>query len=650
MKKFFLAGFCFFTCCEFLQAQKITRLQAGEKGLQPSLIEFSPSSAPLFKKGNIIIVDNDNLKSSVSSNASLLRSDKDELDFEHYRYQQVINGIPVENAFYILHVKMGKVFAENGRWLKDVPANMSRSAVIKEEDALKIALKAINAAVYKWQDKEEESFIKTETADAKATYYPKGKLVYYAADNESFNLRLSYKFDIYAKEPLSKQYIYVDAQTGAILGSKELIHTADNTGAATTIYSGRKTIKTTAEKGVYTLQETSRGKGIVTLNLQKNTSYSAAINFTDADNDWNNVNAAKDQYAADAHWGAEKTYDFYLQNFKRNSIDNNGFALKSYIHYSKNYFNAFWDGTRMTYGDGNASDGNKPLTALDVCGHEITHGLTSFTADLNYSKESGALSEGFSDIFGTAIEWYARPTKKDWLIGSDFFTLRSMSNPNAYNQPDTYKGIYWNTGSADNGGVHTNSGVLNYWFYLLTSGGKGTNDKALAYAVSGIGISKAQAIAYRTLVTYLVPTSVYKDARIYSIKSAEDLYGIGSNEALQTAKAWDAVGVTEITTGSGIASASTSSNAIAGITGAEIKGSKLYPNPTQNYIVVEFSDDKAASRSLAIYDISGKLMFNKYIKTVQGNNRLQINLPSLVDGNYVLKVDNVHSGIFSVKH
>src|SRR6185295_8143413 len=136
----------------------------------------------------------------------------------------------------------------------------------------------------------------------------------------------------------------------------------------------------------------------------------------------------------------EKTYDYYLNKYGRNSIDNAGFALISLVHFSLNYNNAFWDGYEMVYGDGNASDGNKPLTALDVCGHEISHGLTSFTSGLVYSNESGALNEGFSDIMGTAIEFYARPAKADWLLGSDFFTIRSISNPNSYGQPDTYKG------------------------------------------------------------------------------------------------------------------------------------------------------------------------------------------------------------------
>ena len=646
MKRLLLAGICTLTCIQILRAQKVTRLQSGEKGMQPLLIEFSPTDAPSYRKGTVLFINSDNFKSSTSSSALLLQSDKDELGFEHYRYQQSINGIPVENAFYMLHVKAGKILAENGRWLKDIPQNIARTALLKETAALKNALNKINGIVYKWQDAKEEALLKATTGDSTASFYPKGKLVYYASDEEPLVLHLAYKFDIYAQEPLSRQLVYVDAQTGGILGTQELIQPADKEGTATTVYSGKRTIKTSFSNGVYTLNETGRGGGISTLNLQRNTQYASAVNFTDDDNNWNNVNTPKDQYAADAHWGAEMTYDFYFQNFKRNSIDNNGFALKSYVHYSKNYFNAFWDGNVMTYGDGNITNNNKPLTSIDVCGHEITHGLISFTADLNYSKESGALNEGFCDIFGTAIEWYARPTKKDWLIGSDFYTLRSLSKPNAYSQPNTYKGIFWYTGSGDNGGVHINSGVLNYWFYLLTSGGSGRNDKAYEYNVSGIGITKAQAIAYRTLVTYLIPTSVYKDARIFSIKSAEDLFGVGSKEAIQTAKAWDAVGVTATT---GYGSKSTSSNETEGIA-AQIKMNKLYPNPTQNFLIAEFSDAKASSRTVAIYDLNGVLIFNKYIKTVQGNNRLQINLPSLADGNYVLKVDNVHSGIFSVKH
>ena len=327
------------------------------------------------------------------------------------------------------------------------------------------------------------------------------------------------------------------------MGSRSLLHDANAAGSAVTGYSGTQTITTDSYNSSYRLREIGRGNGIQTFNLNKGTNYNTATDFTDADNNWNNVNANKDQYATDAHWGAEKTYDYYKVKYNRNSIDNAGFAIKSYVHYSTNYFNAFWDGSRMTYGDGDASDGNKPLTALDVCGHEITHGLTSFTSNLTYSGESGAMNEGFSDIFGTAIEFYARPSNADWLIGKDFYTIRSMSNPNAYSQPDTYQGTYWYTGSGDNGGVHTNSGVLNYWFYLLSVGGSGTNDKGTAFNVTGIGIDKAAAIAFRLNTVYLVSTSKYADARTKAITAAQDLYGATSAEATQTANAWTAVGV-----------------------------------------------------------------------------------------------------------
>ena len=376
---------------------------------------------------------------------------------------------------------------------------------------------------------------------------PKAELVYYTDEQEvnAERMRLAYKLDLYAQEPVGRRVYFVDAETGAILGQREIMHNVNATGTAVTGYSGSQSITTDSYTGGYRLQETGRGNGIQTLNLNRGTSYSTATDFTDADNYWNNANTNLDQYATDAHWGAEKTYDYYKNTYNRNSIDNAGFAIRSYVHYSTNYFNAFWDGSRMTYGDGSSYDNYQPLTAIDVCGHEITHGLTAFTANLNYSYESGALNEGFSDIFGTVIEFYAKPTAGNWLIGEAFYTLRSMSNPNTYGQPDTYRGTNWANGTSDYGGVHTNSGVLNFWFYLLSQGGSGTNDNSVAYSVTGIGITKAAAIAYRTLTVYLTSTSQYANARTWSIQAAADLYGAASNEVIQTINAWNAVGVVD---------------------------------------------------------------------------------------------------------
>jgi bacillolysin len=527
----------------FSQLLKAQQIQKGNPGMWPAFIKYS-TAAPAFSKSSIAILDADGKQKKITDGfIKNIASDAD--GTQHYRYQQTLNGIQVENAVMIVHVANEKIKSQNGKWIKDFPANIQSKAFLTEAGALNKALQNIGAAKYKWELPAEEAFLKREQKNNNATFYPKATLVYYSGERDvtPSALRLAYKFDIYAQEPVSRQLVFVDAANGKILGKREVIHETNATGTAQTGYSGTQTITTDYTGATYRLRETGRGNGINTYNMQTGTNYAAAVDFTDADNNWNNVNTAKDEYATDAHWGSEKTYDYFFLTYGRNSIDNLGKALNSYVHYSTGFFNAYWDGDRMTYGDGDAAHGNKPLTTLDICGHEITHGLTEFTSALVYSYESGAMNEGFSDIFGTVIEAYARPANNDWLIGGDFFTIRSMSNPNTYNHPDTYQGTFWYNGGGDNGGVHTNSGVLNHWFYLLTVGGSGVNDHSVTYNVTGIGMTKAAAIAYRLNTVYLVPTSDYFAARILGIQAAEDLYGVGSTEAIQTANAWTAVGL-----------------------------------------------------------------------------------------------------------
>lgn len=473
--------------------------------------------------------------------------EQDEIGFIHIRCQLTYNGIPVKDGNFILHSKNGRILKVNGLFFED--AKPKNTFNLSEADALKSALADIHATTYKWQVADEESHIKLETKNPAATYYPKGRLMIIQAERDvtSNDFRLAWQFDVYAQEPLSREYVYVDAQDGSILRKDTRLHTADAPSTATTGYRGVQSIVSDSYTGGYRLREAGRGNGIRTFNLSKGTNYGTAVDFTSATSTWNLTNANKDQYALDAHFGGEKTYDFFWNSFGRNSIDNAGFQLNMYIHYSTNYVNAFWDGTKMTFGDGNTS--YSPLTSLDITGHEITHGLTEYTANLDYSYESGAMNEGFSDIFGVAIEYYATPTQSNWLMGEDIGTpFRSMSNPNAYGDPDTYTGTNWATGAADNGGVHTNSGVLNYWYYLLTMGGNGTNDKGNAFNVTAIGRTKSNAIAYRTLTNYLINSSQYADARFYALQSATDLYGGCSQEVTSTGNAWYAVGVGTIYT------------------------------------------------------------------------------------------------------
>lgn len=485
------------------------------------------------------------LKLSDSYGFKLLNVEKDALGMQHYRYRQTYKSLELEGTMFLVHVKNDQVISVNGTLFNKIQSGTAPA--ISESTALTSALTHMSAEVYRWQIPQMEQQLKTQTKNPSATWYPTSTLVLAPVNGEpkDANYTLAYRFDVYAEKPLKREYVFVNASTGEVIYSKDRIHHTDKLSTAVTAYSGvREIIDDSVNTTTYRLREAGRGNGIETYNLQQTTNYTNT-DFFDTDNYWNNVNAQLDEYAGDAHWGAEKTYDFYHVKFNRNSIDDNGFALISYVHYDVNYTNAFWDGTEMTYGDGDGGN-YTPFTALDVTGHEISHGLTEFTSGLNYSYESGAMNEAFSDCMGNSIRHYGKPAAQvNWLIGDEISSspFRSMSDPNAYGDPDTYQGNNWATGAADNGGVHTNSGVMNHWFYLLSDGGTGTNDNGDAYTVTGLGIDNAAAICFRMNTVYLVPTSQYADARTYAIQAAIDLFGPCTNEVMQTANAWHAVGV-----------------------------------------------------------------------------------------------------------
>ena len=473
---------------------------------------------------------------------------KDELGFEHIRYQQYHHHIPVEGQTFIAHVKNGEVVSCNGEY-KTLPATAPKVNLDKQA-AFHGALQIVGAKSYMWQNPAEEQLLKQITNNSAASHYPQPKLVFapVTGNFDTDDYVPAYKLDIYASEPVERANVYVSAATGQLLFKENLLHDIDSTGIAVTRYSGNRNIKTKVTNGVYRLETDDRGVMIHTRNLQRGTSQANAVNFTDSDNFWNNRATFGDDVATDAHWGAEVTYDYYKNRFNRNSYNNQGSAMYSFVHFDQGYNNAFWNGYSMTYGDGDGSFMG-PLTPLDVVGHEFTHGVTGTSAGLIYRNESGALNESFSDIFGTAIDFHNRPNEANYLIGEDIMVgggsaLRNMQNPNQFSDPDTYDGKHWKPANGpDNGGVHSNSGVQNFWFYLLVNGGQGTNDHGATYNISPIGLTKAENIAYRNLTVYLNSSSNYTDAADGAIQSAEDLYGICSPEAIATAEAWYAVGV-----------------------------------------------------------------------------------------------------------
>ena len=284
--------------------------------------------------------------------------------------------------------------------------------------------------------------------------------------------------------------------------------------------------------------------------------------------------------ALDVHWGMEKTVDFYSNVFSRNSYDGNGSTIKNFINppltsspgWPNNAFATPPPYNFMVYGLGDIgvveTPSMKPVVGLDVEGHEYSHMVIYYRHNinpqnpiengLNYQGESGALNESFADIFGTCVEFYTKPSTANWTIGEDVKLpngtfLRSMSNPNlgALPQPDTYNGQYWSnpncrtpSNSNDRCGVHINSGVQNFWFYLLSQGGSGTNDIGNSYNVTGIGINKARQIAYKNLTTKLPSyNSTYMDSYFGSLLSAQELYGPNSQEYNSVRQAWYAVGI-----------------------------------------------------------------------------------------------------------
>lgn len=474
----------------------------------------------------------------------LERVEKDKLNMVHYMYKQTINGIPVEHSSYRIHTMNNRVVSFNGAYYSQI--NIETTPSIQPSDAIQSALRDINATIYKWElPGPKNTFTHYENI------YPNPELVIVAKDGnyDQPQFRLAWKMDIYAHLPLSRHWVYVDAQSGKVIHKSNRICHVDVPGTANTGYSGSRNIVADSFGGAYRLRESGRGNGVETYDMNEDTDNGNAVDFVDADNIWNNVNPEMDQYAGDAHWGAEMTYDYFLNVHGRNSIDNAGWALVSYVHYGVNYANAFWDGAVMTYGDGDGGTFDAPLTTIDITGHEITHGLTTFTANLEYQDESGALNESFSDIFGVTIDNFARGTTGTplWRMGEECTSsgngIRLMSNPNAFGDPDTYTGTNWYTGTADNGGVHTNSGVQNYWYYLMCQGGSGTNDLGDPFNVTAVGMADAADIAFRNLTIYLEQFSDYADARFYAIQSAQDLFGGCSPEVETTTNAWYAVGV-----------------------------------------------------------------------------------------------------------
>ncbi len=252
--------------------------------------------------------------------------------------------------------------------------------------------------------------------------------------------------------------------------------------------------------------------------------------------------------------GSGITYDLFNDVYQRNSIDANGMRLDSTVHYRTGYDNAFWDGEQMVYGDGDEDQPvserlfNRFTIALDIIGHELTHGVTQYEAKLAYLQQSGALNESMSDVFGSLVKQYKlqqTAAQADWIIGAGLLTsnvngvgIRSMKAPGtAYDDPVLGKDPQpahmkdYVTTISDNGGVHINSGIPNRAFYIT------------ALELGGFAWQKAGQIWYVTLKNKLTANSKFQDCANLTYQAAGELFGAGSIEQQAVQKGWAEVGL-----------------------------------------------------------------------------------------------------------
>ncbi|WP_224366329.1 M4 family metallopeptidase [Hyalangium versicolor] len=502
---------------------------------------------------------------------------RDELGMTHVRLDRTHEGVKVFGEQVISHLdKEGKVSSLTGN-TSTIPAGLGSDAVkLSSEEALAVAQKAFAGHTDASHPPSSERVV---VQDKDGQYH------------SAYQVQLTNVEDLQADERPRRMNYFVDANSGEVvrsfdqMGGIELPKAgeakageasakgeaaaatpaekpatpstpatdskAGATGKAddTTLYSGKVDLSTTKQaNGSYTLEDTTRGGGIVTYDAKNRTSPSGKTEFTDKNDVWGEASdSANTKAAVDAHYGAEMTYDFYKDVLGRDSLDGKGEKLVSYVHVDKNYVNAYWDGEKMNYGDGNGRDAG-PLTTLDIAGHEISHGLTERTAGLIYEGESGGLNEAMSDILGTGVEWYASQKNSavqfDWKMGEDAWTpangtgdaLRYMDDPTKDGYSiDNYKNYPKQTE------VHGSSGIANNAFYLLANGG--TNRTSGVQVKDGIGMEKGLKVFYRALEHYMTPNTTFAEARQATINAATDLYGAGSPEVQKVKESWNAVGV-----------------------------------------------------------------------------------------------------------
>jgi bacillolysin len=469
-------------------------------------------------------------------------SETDQLQQQHIRMNQFYKGIPVYGGEMILHTDGFEVDKLNGRFYP-TPKMADILPTIDKQKALSIAKNDVGKkSILKDLNDTEKSLIKNKEA--------KIDLVIFYANENIKNETLAWQIE-FKPNFVERWEYFIDAKTGAVLNKINKTCALDGpaTATATDLNNISRSIKTYQSGSSYILVDASKDmfpggaintedpQGVLwTIDASGTTPENLNVKQVESTN-----NAWSNKIAVSAHFNAGVAYDYYKKTHNRLSLNGKGGSIISIVNIKEtsettgkvqNMDNAFWNGEFMAYGNGNSFF--KPLAGgLDVAGHEMTHGVIENTANLNYQGQSGAINESMADVFGVLID----RQDGDWVVGEDVMLkgpfLRSLSDPNSGDQPASMSQIY--TGTEDNGGVHTNSGIPNRAFYLFASTLTGSEEQKKA---------KAEQVYYRALTKYLTRSSKFIDLRAAIVQACTDLSAtVGADAVTAANNAFSAVGI-----------------------------------------------------------------------------------------------------------
>jgi len=500
---------------EAIHAQD-TKVQFNEEYQTPSYIIDNWEAPDEMNKQEIALSYLQEKLGEVNGNFKIIKAEEDEqTETYHFKLQQLYNGIPVYGAEQTLAMdKNNTITSYFGTVVPNVDIkSTSKDTVQSKKLAKKRAIQAI-----------EHNIGKVEEFDGEINAEP----YIYEYEDKFYQ---TYLVTASTTEPeVGFWHYFIDPANGRIIDHFNAA--VDVTAFGKGVFGNKQKFEALLTDNLYGMEDTTRGQGVLTYDASEEdmplvTSVSKMF---------------KDGAAVDAHANAQKTYDYYEKTFNRDSVDDNGQPLLSRVHVGDNWNNASWNGTYMSYGDGDGERFHNLAGALDVAAHEMTHGVVQHTSGLVYRNEPGALNESLADIFGVMVQ------RENWLMGEDIIAdgthaLRSLEDPASLIEsrtqkpyPDHYSKLY--TGELDNGGVHINSSINNKAAHLTSEGGE-----HYGVEVEGVGREATEQIYYYATSHYLTPNSDFSAMKQAAIQSAVNLYGEDSAEKNAVEQAYNAVGI-----------------------------------------------------------------------------------------------------------